>query len=427
MILKTKILHEFGILLPESVELSDIEQDDRTPPEIPENFSDYRTTSLITTPLRQLTISDYLSVIKLHLPELLVPQKKFDRINSMAQDLPGALSHSFVWECKFGQENIRQVDFSLKVDRDQAKVLAGHFSDIRIPSNYLNEPVWENFCDFSLLWIEPNSIFSHAISVIWLEFDMDGLIPLIPIPCIFFGPKRLGKVSPQEIYRVKWIDLALESIIGGKISGSAENNLHICLQNLPQSARVFSIGVMLARKHHVIRVCIKDIHPKEIIPYLSGLGDSDDMTEIQYYLHHLTNLVDRINLNIDLSDEFGKTVGLECYFGNQSFSNRQSRFQAFLNFLFDNQLCPETIRDALIEFPGFDDIRTNPDLWPEQIILASTLIGEKYNCILRKDISHIKIVFRPHKKLEAKIYLDTDISWLSKKDTAMLKLAFPKI
>ena len=106
---------------------------------------------------------------------------------------------------------------------------------------------------------------------------------------------------------------------------------------------------------------------------------------------------DRPHLSFDLlPDGISPRVGLEGSF--RGLPRREPRWGALFDRLEAAGLCCPTKRRALFAWPGYSTARTAPALWPRQD-------GRPLPGFHVRSLSHVKLVCRPDRPLEAKGYL----------------------
>jgi hypothetical protein len=170
---------------------------------------------------------------------------------------------------------------------------------------------------------------------------------------------------------------------------------------------------MLARPVEAVRLCIRDITPVQVPAYLSHLGWPGDADHLAELVMALSCWVDRIDLDLDVGATILPKIGLECYFNHQAQPRVEPRWQAFLDFLVEQSLCHSDKREGLLAYPGYIRESANRALWPPHLLTASSFLGDRYESVFFKGLHHIKIVYQPENKLEAKAYLYVGQSWLS--------------
>jgi hypothetical protein len=116
--------------------------------------------------------------------------------------------------------------------------------------------------------------------------------------------------------------------------------------------------------------------------------------------------VDRIHLSLDLTSEVLPRIGIEGSFTR--LPEREPRWLEIFERLVEAGLCTPEKRDAALAWSGYDTSRTAPEAWP----VATA--GSRGFCV--RSLSHVKVVCRPDREPEAKVYLA--FSWLERSRAA---------
>lgn len=353
------------------------------------------------------SLTDYLRLMQANIPIALISEEQWARILPLGQVLPSAVTTFFGFECRLGQPEAN-ADFLVCADASEAgrRVLAANAYGIDLPEELFDHPVWQRIREFSTNWESEISPLYEKVQNVWLEFDVaEPDAESIPVPSAFFGPSPLfAAPAVEENHPHAWVwQQALVLLLGQPVSESLKTNLMRCFEHLPEQAYVFQIGLMLARQWDGVRLCIRDIAPAAIVPYLSCIGWQGDGDALQALLNDLSNRVDRIDLDIDISDRVLPKIGLECYLRKQP--KFEPRWIQFLDFLVLRGFCLPQKHQALLQYPGYIRRRMNPDLWPSNISKLSGLLGSAYEWVIFKGLHHIKLVYQESKVKEAKAYL----------------------
>lgn len=356
-------------------------------------------------------------IVAPYIPSQLISPAHLSHINEIGRILPGAMTSFFGFECRLG-ESAPRADFlaCIKVADGGREILAGQHATTDLPKTLFEHPAWQQVRQFSRRWADPNSILYEQADHVWIEFDVDGPPPNIPVPSVFFGPKgiqsRIGSPVQSDVasHPHEWItETALPLVLGNFISPSAEQKLFECFDALPVDAEVFQIGVMLARKSEVVRLCVRNITPAQIPAYLTRLGWSGQEGRLRTLMTELSSCVGSINLNFDVSDRILPKIGLECYFDIPQ--DTWIKLEQFLDHLVQTGLCLSDKRDALLAYVG-QSCESNYELWPDKLRYISRFLNGKFLSTFFRTLHHIKIVYQPDSVLEAKAYLAVNHCWI---------------
>ncbi len=298
-------------------------------------------------PLRETmipTLAEAVLAVSPYIPAKLISGKNLRHMRAIASHLPGAIASFWGFECRLGEE-APLGDFLISVKADEGRVIvAGTHDSIELSESLKTNPVWNLGCKFSQHWADSTSPIYEKVDNMWLEFDVDGEPPAIPIPSLFFGcsPTQventgitLAKAEPSSH---EWVtETALKILLGDSLSGEIVQKLRQCLGALPPEAYVFQIGLMLARKAETIRLCIRNISPQNIILYLEKIGWTGAIDLLQGTVSELASFTDRIDLDLDVGNAVLPKIGLECYIEGQPRS--EPKWLAFLSYLVEGGLC----------------------------------------------------------------------------------------
>jgi hypothetical protein len=362
------------------------------------------------------SFEEYLRPISAHVPPALISLSAFSNINSVASVLPATLAHNmFFFECRLG-ERAPRADFLVlaKVSCGRSS-LAGLHPTSTLPVRLMTDTVWRRVEDFAVCWADPSSPLYHAVDNVWLEFDVDGPPPDVPVPSIFFAPQSNGQMDDIEVAgdpnaegRLATVERTIRLLAGGE---PPPPMLEGCFRALSSDEKIFQVGLMLSRGEDAVRLCIRLRSVERIMEYLTVVGWPGDEADLRGVLEPLARSVDRVALAIDVGDAVRPKIGLECRFDRNRQPRREPRWGAFLNSLVLNGLCTSDKREALLAYPGYVDEATRDMPWPAALRQASQLLGGRSLSTFVRWLHHVKIVYRPGEPLEAKAYLAGNHHW----------------
>jgi hypothetical protein len=243
---------------------------------------------------------------------------------------------------------------------------------------------------------------------------VDGLPASIPVPSVFIGPENLQSANPvidksQVPDRCAWLtDSALPLLLGGELPPALKGQIARCLNLLPPGARMFQVGLMLSRASSLTRLCVRGVSPTQILEYLQALDYDTSSGQLHALLELLSPMVERIDLDMDVSDRILPKIGLECYLPGDTFAIHQ-----FLNHLVSCGLSTPAKAEALEAWRGVAHERSNPEIWPRDLLALSSLLGGRAHSVFARWLHHVKIVYQPGLPLQAKAYLAVQHLWLA--------------
>lgn len=364
------------------------------------------------------SLANYLKVLRPEISPNLISEQYWHNIETVAQVLPSAVTSFFGFESRLGIDKAH-VDFLICADAEEMgrKILADDSYPIALPAYLYAHPVWKQIRNFAHQWNNPYSPLFDRVNNIWLEFDIDDSLPNIPIPSCFFGPKPIYAGNNSQ-----WtVNTALKLLQNREVPPKIATQIFNCFELLPDNAYVFQIGVMLARKSDIVRICIRDISPQQILNYLAALNWSGSLDGLKQTLKQLSVYAERIDLDIDIGESILPKIGLECYLHQQP--QFEPKWQLFLDYLEKIGLCTPQKRANLLAYPGYISEKQNPPFWPSDLGKVSSLLGSGYEGVFFKGFHHIKVNYQDSNPLEAKAYLYVSQSLIDPNFTSQFKKA----
>jgi hypothetical protein len=239
--------------------------------------------------------------------------------------------------------------------------------------------------DFLLLWSQPEGPLARVRSV-WLELDLgrEPKTALAPIVC--------AKVPPDA--DPGWLaDTLLPALLGGSPPAGQRARILSCLGAMPSSANLLYLFNLRARGSGAVRLEIFGMETSEILGYLRRVAPErvPETTEGVSLLEG----AERLHLSFDVTEEILPRIGIEGSYPRQP--PREPRWEGLFSRLVAEGLCSPQKRNAALAWPGYDSFWTAPERWP----VAE--IGPRWFCV--RALSHLKIVCRPDRPPEAKVYL----------------------
>jgi hypothetical protein len=166
---------------------------------------------------------------------------------------------------------------------------------------------------------------------------------------------------------------------------------------------------MLARQVDAVRVCVRNLPVTHLDVYLQRIGWDGAAAGLSLLVATLAPLVDRIDLDLDVGETVFPKLGLECYI--QLGLDWRDKLSHFLDYLVDQEWCCATKRDALLAYDGYVQERADVARWPRHLLHASQLLGPGMVSMFLRFVHHIKVVYHPDGRGEAKAYLAVSHRW----------------
>ncbi|HYQ83969.1 MAG TPA: hypothetical protein VEP28_08190, partial [Rubrobacter sp.] len=296
--------------------------------------------------------------------------------------------------------------------------LAGLHPTSTLAARLMSDPIWRRVCDFAVRWADPSSALYRAVDNVWLEFDLDGAPPVIPIPSVFFGLQPSGQEGARGVaYEpnldgyITTIETVIQLLSGNELAPRKLQMLSDCFRALSSVERVFQVGLMLPRGAEALRLCIKLRSVERAVEYLARVGWPGSEEDVLGVLEPMARLVDYVCLDIDVGETVHRKIGLECSFGGNKQPRTEPRWGVFLDSLVRDGLCTADKRDALLAYPGYVDENAEGIPWPRALRRASQLFGGRSLSTYIRSLKHVKLVDQPGEGLEAKAYLAVKHHW----------------
>jgi hypothetical protein len=346
----------------------------------------------------RLSMEHYLRHVLPFMPAELLSPQALEPILGLARKLPPCASSGF--ELRLGDE-APVADFLVNILTDDGSrtTFAGRHPDIQPPASFRQSPVWQRVRDFCRLWSEPEEPLYSRVRDLWLEFDLEQFSADIPIPGVFFGPRW------ESAELLGTVDRCVSLLRGPELARPPA--LSRCLELMPGRRRLEQVGMMFSRYSEDLRLCLRDIPPREMSGYLSRAGWSGRPEEFDAIVEDLLPFVDDITLDIDVGDGVRPKIGLECILDRNP---SKERWGAWLEHLVDQKLCTPRKRDGLLAWMGVTTQRDQPESWPENLVQFSQRTPGMLSTFARR-VNHLKLVHQPGQPLQVKAYLAVRHIW----------------
>jgi hypothetical protein len=344
--------------------------------------------------------SNYLNHAKPFLPKKLVSNENFEDIQSVSRYFPSNVTSFLGFECRLGEKKPR-ADFAFAIsgmgkDRD---VFIKLLKDDYLPDDFFTKNEWVNISNFAAAWSNSDSLIHKNVQCFWLEFDLFDKTPETPVPCVFFGPKKSSSSDYDWI-----VNEALPLLKGGILPEKVVDLFYTSINKIPDNATLFQVGTMLSRASNAVRIHVNKLKPEQIIPFLKDIGYKDDEKKLRSLISDLENKADRFVISFDIRENgIGSKIGIELSFSSNNFE-KESRWKILLDYLEEKNLCLKDKKEALLSYQGAE---INEEYYDSKMIPITSAADFQYNkktTNIVRYINHIKIVYRPNEKLEAKAY-----------------------
>ncbi len=356
----------------------------------------------------------YLEVTQSRMSPELVSPTALARLKTIAKILPPA--SSLVLECRLGKSD--SVDFIpqfLAHDGSRTFLTNSNPNYLLPNQGVLDSHAWQRVQDFCAQW-EQVELLNMEVADIWLEFDVDGPPPHIPIPGLFVTYEKKPGTTELQTLRSRHhqaTKVALEILLAAPLSPLLAHKIDTCFNSLPEHSYMFSVGAMLCRDSVPIKLCVADITPEQVIPYLKDVGWPGCYDTIHTFLHEIDPFLDRIAFQLDvINGEISPKIGIECYLTEHN-PRKEARWPLLLEHLVKMGQCMPNKREALLMWYG-----GQYNLLPQE--QEGYFVDGPYSRnVLVRCINHIKVVIHPNSSYETKAYLCINKSWLPPAKSAL--------
>jgi hypothetical protein len=349
-------------------------------------------------------MQDHFQAISCSLPAKLIPPESLTKLRTISDRLP--FVSNFLLESRLGEDS--RVDFSVPLLGFEKKLRVGlldseESTEVKFTDPYfMGNPVWQHYQAILNTYkqfydSDPNTVFNGSkyaiakyapVRCFWLEFDVEDGGLDNPIPAIGIEVDD-SSVEEDRFLRFWALDLLLNLGVDGNNLDLIESglflkklteNLDKCRKSLPENARIIFIGANPSVRNDALRLIIDGIIPCEITKYLLEIGWGGLAKELDEIIGSLSGFVDNIILSFNVGNIIFPRIGLECYFIDPP--HMGERWQLFVDYLVEAGLCSPEKGKALLSWTEMEGIG----------------VFERFTACT-------KVVYQPHKPLEAKAYL----------------------
>jgi hypothetical protein len=356
--------------------------------------------------LKYLFASQFLSSIESSVPEELISSQNYEEMKRIAFHFPGGITSFFGFESRLNSP-VPRADYLVAVSSrgGEREALVRLLRNGSLPERFTAMPEWQNIGRFVLEWANPKSILYTNVLGLWFEFDVADQPGDTLVPCIFLHTIPLRITTKGDKEKLSWLTkTAFPLVTGKKVPRKIRKRLLQTIEKLPKDAFIMDAGVMLSRGTPGVRLIITRISPREILPYLTAIGWSEENEGLPQLLSELEEKVSRLVLHITVTEEgVEQKIGLECSFSPDRYSF-ETRWSSFFEYLVKKGLCLPKKKDAVLQFIGaeIEDPEKDFDLAVYKPILK--IQHTKCSKALVRFISHVKLVYDHGCVLQAKAY-----------------------
>lgn len=337
--------------------------------------------------------TETLNHIAPHLSDILVAPEAFENIKTVTDVFPNALS-AYYLECRLSSR-ITQVDLlaCANAERGGRDVLSGQDGYHGLPEFVMTSPLWQQVDRFIDSWANPASPLHNDVPMVWLEFDILGPPPEIPIPslhvCLAKDWTRSHADELPDFSADQCLGLAnhaFELALGGRLNAGIASNLKRTFDALPPGGRIVHFSTMMARQPITFKV-YSELAASEALQYLKAIGWPGSLKNMEALLDRYCNGLETLRLEFNVGENIQLKTGIE-FLESMEIPGDPDR-QVLLGKLKQDGVCiPEKV-DALTSWPGTSTVLFDNHKWHTPI----------------KRWMDIKLVYHEEAPLEAKAYL----------------------
>ena len=361
-----------------------------------------------------VSMNDYFKVVAPDVPSTLVSASALERVQRVCEMLPPATCAGL--ECRLGGVD-PQVDYLYGLptwEHGFADMFSAH-PKYNLEPHFHNSNLWQRILLLCQGVITTQSLLYNKLDRFWLEFDLEPNSNRLLVPGLFYGPKVYSEdregLSSVYIHPVEAMKRALEILAGGAYPQIIWDNIADCIRKLPRASWITQIGVMMSRPSDAVRLCILGIKRNELGAFLAAINWTGSLPDATDIFSELAQRAEYVSVNIDLGRRPLPQIGFECAVELPQRPVLDQRWLPLLRFLVDNGLCSPHEESALLEWPGFVTEEDSQERLPANLEKFTKLLNARYKQLFFRVLSHVKVILREKRHLEAKAYLGYRRSW----------------
>jgi hypothetical protein len=324
-----------------------------------------------------------------------------DICRSKVGSLPAGMTSLFGFECQLGQEE-PSADFLVRIGAEPGEwpVLAYHAAG-------QDGEIWRRIAALLTERAELHSPLAATLKNLWLEYDVIRPADTALDPSVFFGTEQLTRNAETG-----WATDLVATLRGERLSVASRQKVNELVAALPESAKLFQVGIMCSRLRAPLRLCVIALDLDEVSTFLSAVRWPGAMPRVVETLNRFASVIDNVALNLDILDdgELLPKLGIEFY--QNPNADLSSRMVELIGRLRDGNLCVPQKAIGLLAWGGITHERRHRDLWPAALIARKALRGDSESSTFCRWLHHVKIVLEPGAPPSAKAYLAVSHAFL---------------
>ncbi len=332
-----------------------------------------------------------LATVKPWLSPQVLGEGGWSRIAAVGAILPAQITNCFYLECQLGQ-SIARADLILGISDSGSRILAGENSAIELDPTLAVQPVWVHLGRLCRRWLCRSSSFHRQVKGIWIELD------------VATDSEQRDPLSAPRVF-VDWVRTstregvsgALEALLRelGGLAGRRPSNdlvsaLLGCVESLPATCSLYSVGFFPEPGREELRLCIRGAG-EQLRRYLKRVGtprDGQRFLEAEALVSAKTSSDRTRIVHLDVGVSRASMVGLEHSLRGQG--RKDLALGPDLARLVASGGCTPAKRMGLCGWPG-GRVDTLPhELWPSLVV---------------RWVNHVKVTPASDGGWQAKAYL----------------------
>lgn len=283
----------------------------------------------------------------------------------------------FGLECTL-QPGVKKVDFSFSLTRGMAEKAIARGNPFLLWHDG-NAPAWpERMKGFLMQWLDARSLLYHSMHTTYFELDTSS--DNAEIPGLFVRLQSSNK--REEWYEI--ISLAVLYAAGIELTDGKREMIRNCCRYLASASEFFHLGIMFSRNDCPIKLVAMHIGADDIIKELRMLGiDLFECVSESDWESIVRFSSGKFGLSLDFTDRLHKRIGIEI--------GHSDKDGAILDWMVEKGCCSTEKRDTVLD-------------WEGEFTLPSPDTGSR-EIVIRRIISHFKLVLQPGMPVLAKVYL----------------------
>ncbi|HLI78880.1 MAG TPA: hypothetical protein VKV03_02790 [Candidatus Binataceae bacterium] len=366
------------------------------------------------------SLAEALAVVAPGLPRVFFDEARLAALDRWARNAPPVAWAGF--ECPLGDAE-RWVDFHQGFRREEIAHLMAWLEKRAHTAN--GDGGWiTSLLEFCREWGRNDSLFHKAIPNLIFEYDVRNHPERISSPSVFFALARDDRFRDENTVdeallpatKRDTIEAVLKLFLEPARVAMLMRGIERCIAGAPDNATISHLGMMLARNTPAVRLNVRSLHADQFVTYLDAIGWKGSNDGLEDLLCDMFAFANRINLCIDVGEEIGIPIGLEC----STHLHDQVHWDKLLKHLVEASVCTEAQREDLQKWWARETPQSSSAPWPSNLIVEGLLEKPDRFALIERYLSHIKVTWLAGAPLKFKSYLGFTHYYRSKRKTSQL-------